>query len=124
MNTIDNDAVDSANFTLKPSPEVNARVRESLNEKLAQYGTDCESLYITTVNDPVALNVTFSQDLNALGNDTLEWGVVQSHNTGLTGIFSASHTFDEASRVGKPGIYEVEAIMQELLDEAKYKWNA
>ena len=102
----------------------NAQVRDFLNERLKQHGTDCEQLYITTVHSVIEPKVTFSQDLLALGNDTLEWGNVQIHDTAVTGCFSKHWVYDEAVRVSSPSVREVEALMQELLAHAKEHWNS
>ena len=123
MNTIDKNAAD-VDFSLKPSPEIDTRVREFLNAKLDAHGTDSQQVYITTVSNAAEPVVTFSQDLNALGNDTLEWGNVQIHDTAVTGCFSKHWVYDEAVRVSSPSVREVEALMQELLAHAKEHWNS
>ncbi|GLX88719.1 hypothetical protein Pfra02_12880 [Pseudomonas fragi] len=110
-------------FALKPSPEIDARVREFLNQQLAQYEADSQRLFITTVHSAVNPVVTFSQDLNALGNDTLEWGEVQSHDSEVTGCFSEHGRYEETLRVSRPSIREVEGLMQKLLDHAKADWS-
>lgn len=100
----------------------NAQVRDFLNERLKHHGTDCEQLYITTVHSVIEPKVTFSQDLLSLGNDTLEWETVQSHTHGLVGIFSKCGTFEEEHSFSKLSFYDVEALMHELLAEARNKW--
>lgn len=100
----------------------NAQVRDFLNERLKQHGTDCEQLYITTVHNVIGPKVTFTQDLLALGNDTLEWENVQNHAPGLVGIFSESHTFEDEHRFSKLSVLDVEALMHELLAEARQHW--
>lgn len=102
----------------------NAQVRDFLNERLNQYGTDCEQLYITTVHSVIEPKVTFSQDLLALGNDTLEWETVQAHAEGVVGIFSKQWTFDDEHIFSKLSVSDVEALMHELLAEARNKWFA
>lgn len=102
----------------------NAQVRDFLNERLKQHGTDCEQLFITTVNSATEPKVTFSQDLLALGNDTLEWETVQAHAEGLVGIFSKHWTFEDEHSFSKLSVPDVEALMHELLAEARNKWFA
>lgn len=99
-----------------------AQVRVFLNERLKPYGVDCEQLYITTVHSVIEPKVTFSQSLLALGNDTLEWDLVQSYTHGLTGIFAQHWTFEEEHRFSKLSFYEVEQFMRELLQEARHSW--
>lgn len=105
------------------TPELNERVRFFLNEKLAKYDVDCENVYITTINNPVDKNVVFSQDLWNLGSDTLEWGNVQVHDQGVTGIFASSHTFEDEQRFNGLNVYDVEKLMQDLLGEATANWG-
>ena len=105
------------------TPELNERVRAFLNEKLAQYEVNCENVYITTVNNPIEKAVVFSQDLWNLGSDTLEWGNVQVHDQGVTGIFSSSHTFEDEHRFNALSVYDVEKLMEGLLDEATTNWG-
>ena len=102
----------------------NAQVRDFLNERLKQHGTDCEQLYITTVHSVIEPKVTFSQDLLALGNDTLEWETVQAHAEGLVGIFSKHWTFEDEHIFSELSVPDVEALMHELLAEARNKWFA
>ena len=102
----------------------NAQVRDFLNERLKQHGTDCEQLFITTVHNVIEPKVTFSQDVLALGNDTLEWKTVQTHAEGLVGIFSKQWTFEDEHRFSKLSVSDVEALMHELLAEARNKWFA
>jgi len=99
-----------------------AQVCAFLNERLQKYGLDCEQLYITTVNDVVDPRVTFSQSLLGLGNDTLEWGSVQTHVHGLTGIFTELWTFEAQYSFSKLSFYDVEKLMGELLAEARSHW--
>ena len=123
MNMIDNN--DTPVVAGKPARGAfQAQVRDFLNERLKQHGTDCEQLYITTVHSVIEPKVTFSQDLLALGNDTLEWETVQSHTHGLVGIFSKHWTFEEEHSFSKLSFYDVEALMHELLAEARNKWFA
>ena len=123
MNMIDNN--DAPVVAGKPARGAfQAQVRDFLNERLKQHGTDCEQLYITTVHSVIEPKVTFSQDLLALGNDTLEWETVQSHTHGLVGIFSKCGTFEEEHSFSKLSFYDVEALMHELLAEARNKWFA
>ena len=77
---------------------------------------------MNTVNDIVELRVVFSQTLLDLGMDTLEWGVVQSFDDWVTGVFSEDWTFDDLYRVKKPSLEHIEIIMKDLLDAAKYEW--
>lgn len=121
MKKVDNHIFDT-HFTLKPSPKVVERARDFLNERLQPYAIDCQSLHINTVNDIVELRVVFSQSLLDLGMDTLEWGTVQSLDDWLTGVFSEVWTFDDRYRVKAPSIKQVESIMSDLLDAAKYEW--
>ena len=79
---------------------------------------------MTTASNAAEPGVTFRQDMNALGNDTLEWGNVQIHDTAVTGCFSKHWVYDEAVRVSSPSVREVEALMQELLAHAKEHWNS
>ena len=122
MKKLDNSIFDSHDFTLKPSPKVVERARDFLNEQLKAYAIDCQSLHINTVKDIVELRVVFSQTLLDLGMDTLEWGKVQSFDDWLTGVFSNDWTFDDRYRVKSPSIKQVESIMSDLLDAAKYEW--
>ncbi len=105
------------------TPELNERVRVFLNEKLAKYDVDCENVYITTINNPVDKNVVFSQDLWNLGSDTLEWGNVQVHDQGVTGIFASSHTFEDEQRFNGLNVYDVEKLMEALRGEATANWG-
>ena len=116
------DIFDTHDFTLKPSPKVVERARDFLNEQLQAYSIECESLHMNTVNDIVELRVVFSQTLLDLGMDTLEWGVVQSFDDWVTGVFSEDWTFDDLYRVKKPSLEHIEIIMKDLLDAAKYEW--
>ena len=122
MSHMDKRAFDAGDFTLKPGPEVVERVRSFLNQQLQPFGVDCENIYINTVNNIVDESLTFSQDLLGLGMDTLEWGTVQSHNDWESGVFSKANTFQDMHRMLQLPIERVEAMMRELLDEAKYKW--
>ncbi|MFI8375183.1 hypothetical protein ACIGCH_13950 [Pseudomonas helleri] len=121
MKKVDNHIFDT-HFTLKSSPKVVERARDFLNEQLQAYAIDCQSLHINTVKDIVELRVVFSQTLLDLGMDTLEWGKVQSFDDWLTGVFSNDWTFDDRYRVKSPSIKQVESIMSDLLDAAKYEW--
>ncbi|WP_339407830.1 hypothetical protein [Pseudomonas helleri] len=121
MKKVDNHIFDT-HFTLKSSPKVVERARDFLNEQLQAYAIDCQSLHINTVKDIVELRVVFSQTLLDLGMDTLEWGKVQSFDDWLTGVFSNDWTFDDRYRVKTPSIKQVESIMSDLLDAAKYEW--
>ena len=121
MKKVDNHIFDT-HFTLKSSPKVVERARDFLNEQLKAYAIDCQSLHINTVKDIVELRVVFSQTLLDLGMDTLEWGKVQSFDDWLTGVFSNDWTFDDRYRVKSPSIKQVESIMSDLLDAAKYEW--
>jgi len=105
-----------------PAGAFNAQVRDFLNERLKHHGAHCEQLYITTVHSVIEPKVTHSQDLLALGNDTLEWETVQTHTHGLVGIFSKHGTFEDEHRFSKLSFYDVEKLMQDLLDEARHKW--
>ena len=122
MSTMDKGVLDTDQFTLKPSPAVVERVREFLNEQLLHLATDCENIYLNTVNNIVDMTVIYSQDLLGLGMDTLEWGIVQSHNDWETGVFSKGSTFQEVHRIHHLPIERIEQMMRDLLDEAKYKW--
>ena len=121
MKKVDNHIFDT-HFTLKPSPKVVERARDFLNEQLQAYSIECESLHMNTVNDIVELRVVFSQTLLDLGMDTLEWGVVQSFDDWVTGVFSEDWTFDDLYRVKKPSLEHIEILMKDLLDAAKYEW--
>lgn len=121
MKKVDNHIFDT-HFTLKSSPKVVERARDFLNEQLQAYAIDCQSLHINTVKDIVELRVVFSQTLLDLGMDTLEWGKVQSFDDWLTGVFSNDWTFDDRYRVKTPSIKQVESIMSDLLDAAKFEW--
>ena len=109
-------------FSLKPNAEVIERVRSFLDERLRPQGLDCKSIYINTVNNIVDLTLTYSQNLLGLGLDTLEWGAVQKHDDWETGIFSQSWTFDDSLRIDHPSMADIEQMMKDLLDEAKYEW--
>ena len=122
MNTQDNNAFMTDKFTLKPSPQVVERVREFLNEQLQHLALDCENIYLNTVNNIVDMTVIYSQDLLGLGMDTLEWGTVQLHNDWETGVFSKPWTFQDSHRMHQFAIEDIEQLMRDLLDEAKYKW--
>lgn len=122
MSTMDKGVLDTDHFTLKPSPAVVERVRGFLNEQLLHLATDCENIYLNTVNNIVDMTVIYSQDLLGLGMDTLEWGTVQSHNDWETGVFSKGSTFQEVHRIHHLPIERIEQMMRDLLDEAKYKW--
>ena len=122
MKKVDMDIFDTHDFTLKPSPAVVERVRGFLNEQLLHLATDCENIYLNTVNNIVDMTVIYSQDLLGLGMDTLEWGIVQSHNDWETGVFSKGSTFQEVHRIHHLPIERIEQMMRDLLDEAKYKW--
>lgn len=122
MKKLDNSIFDSHDFTLKPSPKVVERARDFLNQQLQTYAIDCESLHINTVKDIVELRVVFSQTLLDLGMDTLEWGMVQSFDDWLTGVFSENWTFEDRYRIKKPSLEHIEIIMNDLLDAAKYEW--
>lgn len=118
MNMIDNNDAPTV------AGAYNAQVRDFLNERLKQHGTDCEQLFITTVHNVIEPKVTFSQDLLALGNDTLEWKTVQAHAEGVVGIFSKQWTFEDEHSFSKLSVSDVEALMHELLAEARNKWFA
>ena len=122
MKKVVKDIFDSHDFTLKPSPKVVERTREFLNEQLQVYAVECESLHMNTVNDIVELRVVFSQTLLDLGMDTLEWGMVQSFDDWLTGVFSEGWTFEDRYRAKKPSLEQIGIIMKDLLDAAKYEW--
>ena len=122
MSDMDKRVFDAASFTLKPSPDVLERVRSFLNEQLLHHAIDCESIYINTVNNIVDLTLTYSQDLQGLGMDTLEWGTVQLHNDWETGVFSKPWTFQDSHRMHQFAMEDIEQLMRDLLDEAKYKW--
>ena len=109
-------------FSLKPNAEVIERVRSFLDERLQPQGVDCKSIYINTVSNIVDLTLTYSQNLLGLGVDTLEWGAVQAHEEWETGVFSQSWTFDDSLRVDQPSMADIEQMMKDLLDEAKYEW--
>ena len=109
-------------FSLKPNAEVIERVRSFLDERLQPLGMDCKSIYFNTVSNIVDLTLTYSQDLLGLGVDTLEWGTVQQHDDWVTGIFSQSWTFDDSLRIDQPSMADIEQMMKDLLDEAKYEW--
>ena len=123
MKTMTTDTTDAAGLKFKRNPELNERVRVFLNEKLAQHEVDCENVYITKINNPIDNVVVFSQDLWHLGCDTLEWGNVQVHTQGVTGIFSASHTFEDEQRFHKLSVHDVEKLVEALLNEATASWG-
>lgn len=123
MNIFTKDTTDAAFSKFNRTPELNERVRGFLNERLAQYEVDCESIHITTVNNPSDKNVVFSQDLWHLGGDTLEWGHVQVHNQGVTDIFTSSHTFEDEQKFKHLSVYGVEKLLEDLLGEALSKWG-
>ena len=110
------------NFSLKPSAEVIERVRSFLDERLQPQGLDCRSIYLNTVNNIVDQTLTYSQSLLGLGVDTLEWGAVQAHDDWESGVFYRSWTFDDSLRVDQPSMADIEQMMKDLLDEAKYEW--
>ena len=104
MNMIDNNDAPTV------AGAYNAQVRDFLNERLKQHGTDCEQLFITTVHNVIEPKVTFSQDLLALGNDTLEWKTVQAHAEGVVGIFSKQWTFEDEHSFSKLSVIVVDHV--------------
>jgi len=47
---------------------------------------------------------------------------VQAHDDWECGVFSRSWTFDDSLRVDQPSMADIEQMMKDLLDEAKYEW--
>ena len=123
MNTISNDAVENTLINFKVTPEMIEKVRQYLNEQLAQYNIDCESLHFNKIADLNNPRVTYSQDLWHLGCNTLEWGNVEVHDQSLTGIFTEPSTFADEYRFAPLDIPAAEKLMRALLEEAQTQWK-
>ncbi len=102
---------------------LNDRIRTFLNKQLEGYGLDCGEVYINIVDDPVTLELVSSESLHEVGLACLMQDREPTYVQGLTQAFSKPWTFDEADRIRKPSLYDIEKIMRKLLDEAKYQWS-
>ncbi|NNA17917.1 hypothetical protein HBN82_18850 [Pseudomonas lundensis] len=101
----------------------NDRIRTFLNKQLEGYGLDCGEVYINIVDDPVTLELVSSESLLEVGFTCLVQDREPTYVQGLTQAFSKPWTFDEADRIRKPSLYDIEKIMRKLQDEAKYQWS-
>ena len=102
---------------------LNDRIRTFLNKQLEGYGLDCGEVFINIVDDPVTLELVSSESLYEVGIACLMQDREPTYVQGLTQAFSKPWTFDEADRIRKPSLYDIEKIMRKLLDEAKYQWS-
>lgn len=102
---------------------LNDRIRTFLNKQLEGYGLDCGEVYINIVDDPVTLKLVSSQSLYEVGIECLARGSEPVYVQGITYVFSQPWTFEQAYRIRKPSLADVEKLMRSLLDEAKYQWG-
>lgn len=110
-------------FALNDLVSLSERVRDFLNEQLKPFGLQCDDVHVNTVHDVINPKLTFTQTLHELGTDSLERGVVPTYSQNLSGVFAKSWTFEDAHRIHTLSVYQVEKIIQALLDEDKYQWR-
>lgn len=99
------------------------RVRGFLNEKLAKFGVDCDNLHLTIVYDVIHFRVKSSQSLHQVGLDCLDRGHGLTYEGGTTAVFTESWAFEDQYRHRKLSFYDVEKMLSEMMDEAKYQWS-
>lgn len=99
------------------------RVRAFLNEQLKPSGMLCDDVYVNTVHAVVDPKLTFTQSLVDIGTDSLERGVAPTYNQSLSGVYAKPWTFEDTYRIHTLSLYDVEKMIQHLLDEFRYKWD-
>ena len=118
MNTLNNAPSDPRALSM-----LDERVRVFLNNTLEPLALNCADVYINIVDDPVTLELVSSESLHEVGLACLMQDREPTYVQGLTQAFSKPWTFDEADRIRKPSLYDIEKIMRKLQDEAKYQWS-
>ena len=118
MNTLNNAPSDPRALSM-----LDERVRVFLNNTLEPLALNCADVYINIVDDPVTLKLVSSQSLYEVGIECLARGSEPVYVQGITYVFSQPWAFEQAYRIRKPSLADVEKLMRSLLDEAKYQWG-
>ncbi|CAG8866967.1 hypothetical protein PS627_02250 [Pseudomonas fluorescens] len=91
-------------------------VRLRLTDSLQGHGLDPDQVFINQVEDAVGLKVIQSRSLVLEAVAWVERGEEPTYDPGLSGVFSAAHSFEPEHRVSRLRLSDFERMIRMLLD--------
>ena len=91
-------------------------VRLRLADSLQQHGLDPDQVFINEIEDVVGQQVINSRSLVLEAVAWVERGEEPTYDSGLFGVFSAPHSFEQQHRVGSLRLSDFERMIRLMLD--------